>query len=54
MTPAPYRPRHRRPWRRYSPQSASVLPHLLLAALSVACLLGAALCLGGLLAHPLS
>lgn len=46
---APHRPRHRRSEAACRPHSSS---SLLLALLSAACLLGAALCLGGLLSDP--
>lgn len=45
----PYRPRHQRSPLRYGPHSAS---DALFALLLAACLLGAALTLGGLLAGP--
>ena len=49
MTHRPHRPRHRSSKAAYGPYSVS---SALLPALLAACLLGAALCLGGLLAGP--
>lgn len=49
MTPAPHHPRHRSSRRRYGRRSAS---RALFPVLLAACLLGAAFCLGGLLARP--
>lgn len=52
--PAPHRPRHRRSKAAGGPVSASCILSVLSVLLTAACLLGAALCLGGLLAGPFS